>query len=349
MKKLSALLIMCFSCFACQDAIDLKAPNEDLSNRNGTLPSTQQITVYDPYRWSRLSDLNMVNEPRGGDIFKVNGNVYCRRWFLENSYFKQKTFKFNKSTRQWDAHPIDLNEFLRDFTYFFSQGDFMYGVDFEHQMGRFNIVTGQLEWRAPFPGETVNEISAVRIGTDGYVLGGMKYAQDHVWGVDQYWKYDFVRDRWTDMGALPGGGRGYSSAFVVGTKIYFGLGMTSQPQSIWEDHIFSALWIAIDLSNNTYSWQSPHPSGLGQAKGFVVDDKIYVGWGYNRGDRVAKFWQFDPEGNRWTEKTYQGFGIDIESYLDVEAFSIEEKGYAMSFSNEQFWQYADRTAINQLP
>jgi hypothetical protein len=347
MKKLSALLIiMCFACFACQDAIDLKAPNEDLSNLNGTLPSNQQITVFDPYRWSRLSDLNMAavgQELRGGDIFKVNGNVYCRRWFTENSYLNEKTFKFNKSTKQWDAHPIDLNQFLRDFTYFFSQGNFMYGVDYQHRMAMFNIVTGQFEWRAPFPGETYTHVSAVRIGTDGYVLGGMQYGGDHVWGVDQYWKYDFVRDRWTDMGPLPGGGRGYSSAFVVGTKIYFGLGMSSQPQSVWDDYIYSALWIAIDPSNNTYSWQSPHPAGLGMAKGFVIDDKIYVGWGWNRGYPGVKFWQFNPEGNKWTEKTNPGFSGDIE------AFSIEEKGYAMSFENEQFWQYADRTAINQLP
>src|SRR5688572_25963833 len=117
MKKLSALFILCAACLACEDAVDLKAIDENRVMGYGTGSSIGDISVIDRYRWSRLSDLNMSSpgaDPVRGEVFKVNDNAYCRRLFVEiGEPWREKTYKFNKSTKEWDPYQIDFAQFGR--------------------------------------------------------------------------------------------------------------------------------------------------------------------------------------------------------------------------------------------
>jgi hypothetical protein len=290
----------------------------------------------------------------GVSLFKVNGNAYCHKAHSPSNS-EERTYKFNKSTKQWQVYQINLEQFFENFKYLFSYAHYVYGVAHDKRVGMININTGQFRWMASFPGVYDNgngDMIAVTIGSDGYVLGGSEYVElVGERSVDQYWKYDIIRDRWTDLGGLPDGGRSRSSAFVVGTKIYYGLGFQGEHDSSepdWGD-TYSNDWFALDPSNNTYSRLSNFPGeARAEAKGFVINGKVCVGWGatiYVNGqgwEGQHDFWEFDPVGNRWTEKANPG-----PTFSWGRAFSLDNTGYILSFSDDDaFWRYGNLTDIN---
>src|SRR5688500_12515907 len=245
MKILLSFLIVCFTCLACNDAVDLTSINKDLDNRNATVaPQDIVISPYDPYRWTRLQDPNTPPPDGHSDnavTFKVKGSVYCVRGYAEKN-----TYKFNESTKQWQPYAVDLTQFFDDFKYLFSYANNIYGISNDNQttIGSLNINTGQFNTMSPFPGTRSVHHTTFTVGSDGYLLGGR--ALPTVTALNQFWKYDFIRDAWTDLGELPGGARVGGTAFVVGTKVYYGLGY--QTQSINNQSIikYKNDWIVID-------------------------------------------------------------------------------------------------------
>jgi hypothetical protein len=353
MKILLSFLIVCFACFACNDAVDLTSINKDLDNRNATVaPQDIVISPYDPYRWTRLYDPSIPapNEYNSSGVaFKVNGSVYCA-----TGYPEKNTYKLNENTKRWEPYAIDLSQFFFKFKYLFSYSNRIYGIsDLDGRtIGAVNINTGQFHTMSPFPGTKWLSATKVVVGSDGYLLGGREWPT--LAAINQFWKYDFIRDAWTDMGELPGGGRVGGTAFVVDSKIYYGLGY--QTEWINNELIkkYKDDWMLIDPSNssNVYATRANFPGQKRTGgKGFVIDGKIYVGWGNGDGTSLQDFWQFNPDTNKWIEKPQPGHRPMFND--DIGVFSAGNIGYVISFVTyapyQFFWQYSNRTTVTPLP
>lgn len=350
MKNSLTFFMVCFLCLACTDAVDLTSLNKDLDNRNAAVSSQGIIVSPGPvefYRWSRLQDTNMqvpgthVNK---GVVIKVNGNAYCYKVFHVSApgptIIEKRTYKLNKSTHQWQLYEIDLSQFFENFEYLFSYGPYAYGIAGDKRVGMININTGQFRWMAPFPGITSYLVTAVTIGSDGYILGG-SFAGTDAPSRDQYWKYDIIRDRWTDLGGLPRGARSGSTAFVVGNKIYYGHGYQGTSK---HDGNYRSDWLELNPSNNTYNVLANFPGApRAWVHGFVLNDKIYLGWGGSRQEEFNDFWEYNPAENRWREKTKLGY------IRYKQEFAIDNSGYIVDIENNEFWRYGDPTSINRLP
>jgi hypothetical protein len=348
MKNLLSFLIVCFACLACTDAVDLTSISKDLDNRNATVsPQGTIISPTDIYRWTELPTSSMPS-PDGdydysGETFKVNGNVYSVVGGAE-----ENTYKFNKSTKLWEPYPIDLTQFFDRFRYIFSYSSYIYGLDDDNLLGRININTGQFHlMTSTFPGPWSVGNSTFTIGNQGYVLGGRTMAT-YV-SINRFWKYDFLHDTWTDMGELPGGARTSGRAFAIGDKVYYGLGW--QTQTINNEKIikYKNDWMVFDPSiinsGNVYPQQANFPgTKRAGAKGFVIDGKIYVGWGIAQsGGSLKDFWQFNPATNRWTEKPYPENSTLNDPF--IEAFSVGNVGYVIGYAR-CFWQYSNPMGVN---
>src|SRR5690349_24668286 len=76
-----------------------------------------------------------------------------------------------------------------------------------------------------------------------------------------------------------------------------------------------------------------------QAFTFTINDKVYVGGGWNGLTYQIDFWEFDPALNKWTQKA----NLPSRRY-GAFAFSVNGKGYMgggdnnLSFQND-FWEY----------
>lgn len=94
-------------------------------------------------------------------------------------------------------------------------------------------------------------------------------------------------------------------------------------------------------AQNIWTQKANYPDSVSGAVGFAINDKGYIGMGWNPGATKA-FWEYDPSANQWLEKTsfpgpFLGHAV---------GFTIDDKGYigtglsggVMLFQND-FWQY----------
>jgi N-acetylneuraminic acid mutarotase len=79
----------------------------------------------------------------------------------------------------------------------------------------------------------------------------------------------------------------------------------------------------------------------GQAAGFSIEGKGYLGFGFaSTGEIAADFWEYDPQTDSWTQKAdFAG-----EPSVGPTTFSIDGRGYVYAPSNKfpygkQFWEY----------
>jgi N-acetylneuraminic acid mutarotase len=103
---------------------------------------------------------------------------------------------------------------------------------------------------------------------------------------------------WNEMpGPLPDALlRSSGIAFVIGTKIYFGLGQNASNvnmKDFWE----------YDTETNIFT-QRKDFGGIARngATGFSIGSKGYVATGFNLGSPLADLWEYDPATDNWTSK-----------------------------------------------
>ena len=89
----------------------------------------------------------------------------------------------------------------------------------------------------------------------------------------------------------------------------------------------------------SYTWKQKASYGAGpvrQAVAFSINDKIYVGTGYNEvTGRSKQFWEYNTATNIWTRKA--DFG-GIARYEAI-GFSLNGKGYIGTGDNNELWEY----------
>jgi PKD repeat protein/N-acetylneuraminic acid mutarotase len=104
---------------------------------------------------------------------------------------------------------------------------------------------------------------------------------------------------WVQKASLPAAGRYAHVAFVVGGKVYAGLGCINA-----EQRIYSSQFFRYDPAQDAWQQLDDFPGGARFAPiAFALNGKGYIGLGYDaalnlRGD----MWEFDPASEEWTRK-----------------------------------------------
>ncbi len=170
-----------------------------------------------------------------------------------------------------------------------------------------------------------------------YGLGIRGYAGANVNGSGEFWEYDPATNVWTQKATFTGtgiSGGGTTStpvSFAINGKGYVALGSM---RAVWEYDPIANTWTK---KNET------HPIGtttsLQDAFAFVVNNKAYVGGGYN-GTAKRDLYEYDPVANTWTKKA--DFP-ETSGIYRVQGFAIGTKGYVgagvVSSGTKRFWEY----------
>ncbi len=132
---------------------------------------------------------------------------------------------------------------------------------------------------------------------------------------------------WVKKEAFPSSSRNFGLGFSLAGKGYYGLGQKQLKPFVYKT--YNDLW-EYDPEKNTWTQKAEFPGpGRLMTKGFTLENKIYVGFGYviaaygpNAGsnDHQTDFYEFDPGTNTWTQKsnTLLGRGeifFSINNYL----------------------------------
>lgn len=140
---------------------------------------------------------------------------------------------------------------------------------------------------------------------------------------------------WIKQSDFEGLKRGNAVSFVLGDKVYFGLGYNSNE----DEEYLKDFWV-YDSGRDFWTRLSDFPGeARGGAVSFTINGKGYVGIGYNGKEKLKDFWEFDPSTNTWTRMAdFAGSA----RYAAV-GFALGNKGYlGTGFDDSEcrdFWQF----------
>lgn len=360
------ILIVLLSC------TDDLSVTPDIQNRNlnvNAIPSLSPVPTSE-YVWTLMPNYNdadgaecqtNVNTPTQElstcRAIGINGEIYA---FAGPSLQTQR--KFNKTTKQWETFSqttaTTMSRALLQGNYLFSYGNKMYtGLWNEGNHGWYpgivnsvNHITGAMTEVAPFPGIGTLDFISFAIGNKGYVMGG--YTIDTYVMSQQFWEYDFAANTWTDKGTIPGGVRAGGTAIVSGNEVYLGLGYSSLDGDYNNDQhrVYRRDWIKFDPSNATTVTTLLSFPGVRRrrAAGFVLNEKIYLGWGYGRTiggnpENTDDFWEYNPSTNVWREKAKCPGNIEMKS--NRASFVQGNAAYLIIGCYSRLWRYSNTSVV----
>ncbi len=343
MKNGIVLFLSCYVLFACTEPVNLSAIKKEIMNGGGG----GGIGEPGEYLWTRLpdQDLGEFDYYHQNFPFTVDGSTYCLAGYME-----YLPFKLNNRTKRWESFESDFHFLNLSERYLFSYGSKIYynyydavGGELLGYVGAYDMNTSIEQQRAslpigPYPPQ---EYISFVIGNKGYLIGGRR--KDTNIPLNQIWEYDFGLDQWTNKGTMPGGSRIGGVGFVVGNKLYFGLGyslMTMNGQTIKR---YRKDWLSFDPTSGTYAASlSDFPGTVqGAIRGFYMNDKLYIGYNYcddnDAGCNVL--WEYTIASGKWSKKS-----IPQHDY-EANFFSIGNVGYMVVGAIDEFWRYSTSSLI----
>jgi N-acetylneuraminic acid mutarotase len=184
---------------------------------------------------------------------------------------------------------------------------------------------------ADFPGGPREGMYSFSLNGKGYAGGGYySPVPPNTTYYNDLWEYNSETDQWTKKKDMPFPVMTEQS-FTINNKAYllnFGIG-----------------FLEYDPSTDTWTSKATFHDYRSGHRGFALNGKIYVGYGYNNGNPTELFndlWMYDPTTNAWTQKANPPFAA--RSY--AVGWSSSGKGY-FGFGNgpaafqtfNDFWEY----------
>jgi N-acetylneuraminic acid mutarotase len=172
------------------------------------------------------------------------------------------------------------------------------GLGFPHRQEffAFDPVNGNWESKAKLP---IGRNGAVGFAyrNKGYVLCGK--GNDSQLG--DFWEYDPMHDRWTQLADFPGMPRYNASGMVIGDKAYFGTGWTDlKPGS----QLQLKDWWEYDFTNQTWTQRAAFPGGpCAIASAIGLEKQGYLGLAGPGPEPGTQWWAYNPTTNQWTRKS----------------------------------------------
>ncbi|KQS27111.1 kelch repeat-containing protein [Dyadobacter sp. Leaf189] len=156
------------------------------------------------------------------------------------------------------------------------------------------------------------------IGDVGYV--GTGYTNETVARVKDFWAFDASDKIWSQVAPFPGTGRNDATAFVIDGKAYVGTGYDNVTTI---DNGYKKDFYQFDPATNKWKGIADFPGTRQYATSFVVNNKGYVGLGYNGSNYYQDFYEYNPTTDKWTEMATFIGGKRAGAF----AFTIGGKGY----------------------
>lgn len=149
----------------------------------------------------------------------------------------------------------------------------------------------------------------------------------------------FSQGTWTRKTDFPGSSRNFGLGFSIGTKGYFGMGQKQIKYFVYKS--YNDFW-EYDSEKDSWTQKADFPGeGRLRSKGFLINKKIYVGFGYviaaygpNAGsnDYYADLYEFLPDSNKWIKKHNNLMGRDI-------FFVVKDTMYSVNPEERSFKKY----------
>ncbi len=191
---------------------------------------------------------------------------------------------------------------------------------------------------------------AARYGAVGFSMGGKGYlgTGSAASGLQRdFWEYDPGLNTWVRKANFGGTARYGAVGFSIGAMGYIGTGNENNyKKDFWEYDPIANTWTKkSDFGGNAKTG----------AIGFSIENKGYIGtgiedYGYGTTVTTTDFWEYDPDLDTWTSKTFLGGG----GRVGATGFSIGNQGYLGTgftsssfggpfFAYSDFWMF-DATA-----
>jgi N-acetylneuraminic acid mutarotase len=150
-----------------------------------------------------------------------------------------------------------------------------------------------------------NSKGYIGLGLEQYYYGSGEVSS-------KFWSYDPINNNWEQLTNFPVK-TFLSTAFHINNKSYAGLGIGNN-YSFYEYNPLSNSWILGFSYPGIGDWN---------AKNFVIEDKLYIGFGnHDNSNNYTEFWEFNHTTNLWKRL------IDFPySTWVTNSFSINKKGY----------------------
>jgi len=201
------------------------------------------------------------------------------------------------------------------------------GNDIDH-FWEYDPVSNRWTQKADFAGEARYGAVGFSIENKGYVGTGGRFTTNEYYFYKDFWEYDPVSNKWTQIADFPGDARTYAVGFSIDNKGYVGTGF------IWTPDIVSYkdFWEYDPVSNKWKQKADFAGRARGTAVCFSIRNKGYIGLG-NGNSSCEDFWEYNPISDVWlqTASLYNGGGNPI-------GFSIDNKGYVRNINND-LWEY----------
>ena len=170
--------------------------------------------------------------------------------------------------------------------------------------------------KTDFPGPERIDAIGFGVGNKGYAGTGDAIVGSTRINLKDWWEYDPSTDQWKRKTDFPGAAIEYTSGFVIGNKIYMGLGLSVGSGNAGKE------WWVYDPLTDQWTRKADFPgSGYNNTFtncSFVIGDKGWV----LRYVGKAEFWQYDPATDQWKQ---QAFFDPLR--MNSIAFAIGNKGY----------------------
>ena len=198
---------------------------------------------------------------------------------------------------------------------------------------------------------------AFTIGTMGYVGTGSRERGGDIFGSNELYQYDPVKDDYTLKTPLPITLRG-GVGFSINGKAYIGIGITDvyrETETHSLENIYTPSNHFYEYSPGSDCWvrKADFPGEFRRdAAGFSIGDKGYVGTGFveiglqvEDKKSLKDFWEYDPAKDTWTKKAdvpgparhnAVGFGLANKGYVGTgETFRVS----GPEILHKDFWEY----------
>jgi len=146
---------------------------------------------------------------------------------------------------------------------------------------------------------------------------------------------------WVSRSSLNGPNRSEAVAIPVGNFVYLTTGIDQtfkRYNDVWQYDPANDNWL--QMANLPDTNATGGRTARNSAIGFAVADKAYIGTGYDGNNPMKDFWEFDPEGNTWTQKAdFAGTARYDAVAFGIQTFGYVSTGYDGSNAQKDFWQY----------
>lgn len=264
----------------------------------------KQLWEFDPAtgQWTKLQD-NLYNFTFSHyvDVFTNGNNVY----FLDA---ESKSLKaYNVSTNQWTdkANFPGIAKEVGSSCNTATKGYIMGGTNGNHP-GGYGVTVSQ-NWEYDFAGDTwtqkANTPGFGRYNSASYAVGDNIYFGTGISVIpkinpvtlqitwvplinDDWWEYNTIQNTWTQKADFAGGTRQDTRGFVIGGRVYLGMGSTGYFTDLKSD-----LW-SYNPGTNSWTQRAGYPPGNGYPPFNTMSGA--GSRGYSVTGKIQSFWRYTP-------------------------------------------------------